>query len=236
MYLNEVDENIWTYEGNTVNFHGFPYSTRMTVIKLRNSHLWIHSPGKLNQVLKEQLSGLGTVKYLIAPNKLHHLFLPEWISEYPDAKCYAAPGLIKKRPDIEFEKELSNSAVKEWQDEIEQIIFQGSPFMEEAVFFHVSSKTLILTDLIENFSPSAFNWWQKPIAWLTGIISPNGKTPIDWRLSFVFGKAKARVALDKMVAWKPTNIIISHGECLFGNGLEFLKQSFEWLNKDITTT
>lgn len=229
MQLKEVDKNIWTYEGSTVNFHGFPYSTRMTVIQLRNNHLWIHSPEKLNEALKEQLAGLGTVEYLISPNKLHHLFLPEWISEYPDAKCYAAPGLIQKRPDIEFTKQLSNSPEKEWQDEIEQIIFQGSPLMEEAVFFHVSSKTLILTDLIENFSPSAFNWWQKPIAWLTGIISPNGKTPIDWRLSFLFGKAKARAALEKMTTWKPTNIIISHGECIFGNGSEFLKKSFGWL-------
>jgi hypothetical protein len=61
MQLKEVDKNIWTYEGSTVNFHGFPYSTRVTVIQLRNSHLWIHSPEKLNEALKEQLAGLGTV-------------------------------------------------------------------------------------------------------------------------------------------------------------------------------
>jgi len=231
MQLKEVDKHIWIYDGDTVNFHGFPFSTRMTVIQLRNGYLWIHSPEKLHKALKEELAELGKVEYLISPNKLHHLFLSEWQSEYPDAKCYAAPGLTQKRPDIKFTKQLSNSSEKEWEDEIEQIIFQGSPIMEEAVFFHVSSKTLILTDLLENFSSSAFNWWQKPIAWLTGILSPNGKTPIDWRLSFLFGKAKARVALDQMTAWKPTNIIISHGECIIGNGSEFLNKSFRWLKQ-----
>ncbi len=229
MQLKEIDKNIWIYDGSTVNFYGLPYSTRMTVIRLSNGNLWIHSPEKLNEELKEELGNLGKVEHLISPNKLHHLFLPEWISAYPDAKCYASPGLIEKRQDIKFTKELSNMSEKEWVDEIEQAVFQGSPLMEEVVFFHISSKTLILTDLIENFKPTAFNWWQKPIARFTGILSPNGKTPIDWRISFLFGKAKARIALDIMLGWRPKNIVISHGECIIDNGFEFLNKSFKWV-------
>ena len=229
MQLKEIDKNIWIYDGSTVNFYGLPYSTRMTVIRLSNGNLWIHSPEKLNEELKEELGNLGKVEHLISPNKLHHLFLPEWISAYPDAKCYASPGLIEKRQDIKFTKELSNMSEKEWVDEIEQTVFQGSPLMEEVVFFHISSKTLILTDLIENFKPTAFNWWQKPIARFTGILSPNGKTPIDWRISFLFGKAKARIALDIMLGWRPKNIVISHGECIIDNGFEFLNKSFKWV-------
>ena len=229
MQLKEVDEHIWIYDGDTVNFHGFPFSTRMTVVRLPNGYLWIHSPEKLNNALKEELAALGKVEFIISPNKLHHLSLSEWLSVYPNAKYYAAPGLAKKRRDIKFTKQLSNYSEKEWEDDIEQIIFQGSPLMEEVVFFHVSSKTLILTDLIENFSPSTFNWWQKPIASLSGILSPYGKTPIDWRLSFLFGKKKARIALNKMIGWRPNNIIISHGEYIIGNGYEFLDRSFRWL-------
>ena len=229
MQLKEIDKNIWIYDGSTVNFYGLPYSTRMSVIRLSNRNLWIHSPEKLNEELKEELGNLGKVEHLISPNKLHHLFLPEWISAYPDAKCYASPGLIEKRQDIKFTKELSNMSEKEWVDEIEQAVFQGSPVMEEVVFFHISSKTLILTDLIENFNPTAFNWWQKTLAWFTGILSPNGKTPIDWRISFLFGKAKARIALDIMLGWRPKNIIISHGECIIDNGFEFLNKSFKWV-------
>lgn len=229
MQLKEIDKNIWIYEGSTVNFYGFPYSTRMTIILLNNGNLWIHSPEKLNKNLKEELDNLGKVEYLISPNKLHHLFLSEWISAYPDAKCYAPPGLIEKRRDINFTKELSNTPEKEWADEIKQTIFQGSPAMEEVVFFHITSKTLILTDLIENFNPAEFNWWQKIFAWFTGILSPNGKTPIDWRISFLFGKAKARIALDTMLGWRPNNIILSHGECIIDNGFEFLRKSFKWV-------
>ena len=158
--------------------------------------MWTHLPEKLDKALKEELNILGKVAYLISPNKLHHLFLSEWISAYPNAKCYASPALVAKRRDIKFIKELSNSPENEWADEIKQTVFQGSPIMQEVVFFHIKSKTLILTDLIENFHLSALNWWQKTLACCAGILSPDGKTPIDWSISFLFGKTKARTSLD----------------------------------------
>lgn len=227
--LKKISENIWIVDGDAVSFLGFPYSTRMTVIRLANRELWLHSPIKMSHVNLEELANLGCVKYLVSPNKLHHLFMPDWISTYPEAISYAPPGLIKKRPDINFSKELGVVAEKNWEKAIKQTIFKGSSFMEEVVFFHAESKTLILTDLIENFVPSTFNWWQQVLAKGTGILSPNGKTPIDWRLSFIGGKNEAKQSLDKMISWQPENIVIAHGECVFGNGVEFLKKSFSWV-------
>ncbi len=47
----------------------------------------------------------------------------------------------------------------------------------------------------------------------------------------MFGdKNKARQSLNTMLSWMPQNIVLSHGECIFGNGTEFLAQSFSWLN------
>jgi hypothetical protein len=95
MQLSEVGNNLWTYEGETVSFFGLPYSTRMAVIRINQNELWIHSPEKLNPQLQEELAQLGEVKYLISPNKLHHLYLSEWSAAYPGTASYAAPGLIK---------------------------------------------------------------------------------------------------------------------------------------------
>ena len=86
MKLIKIDEHIWIFNGSIVSFYGLPYSTRMTVVQLNNDRLWIHSPEKLNEDLRTELDGLGKVEYLISPNKLHHLFLSEWISTYPNAK------------------------------------------------------------------------------------------------------------------------------------------------------
>jgi hypothetical protein len=227
--LKNISKNIWIIDGDAVPFFGMPYTTRTTIIRLSNGDLWIHSPLKISINLIEQITELGNVKYLIAPNKLHHLFLADWMQKFPDAICYAPPGLSKKRPDITFSKDLGMQPEKEWKEEIDQTIFKGSPAMEEVVFFHRGSNTLILTDLIENFKPESFNWWQRILAKFTGILSPHGKTPIDWRLTFVFGKKKAKQSLSILMAWKPENIIVSHGECIFGNGLGFMRKSFSWI-------
>jgi len=227
--LNKISDNIWTVNGDAVPFFGMPYTTRMTLVKLKNGMLWVHSPLKISDKLLLEISALGEVKYLVSPNKLHHLFLVDWLQKFPNAMCYASPGLEKKRPDINFSRVLGIQPENEWAEEIDQTIFKGSPAMEEVVFFHRNSKTLILTDLIENFKPESFNWWQRILARFTGILSPNGKTPIDWRLSFILGKKEAKKSLTRLMEWEPQNIVVSHGECMYGNGLEFLKKSFSWV-------
>ncbi len=230
MPMNMIAENIWVIEGDVVRFYGLSFSTRMTVIRLANGELWVHSPIALNPQLQQNLELLGPVCHLIAPNKFHHLYLPDWIATYPRAKAYAAPGLIKKRSDISFSKELGDSAESVWHGEIGQLIFQGSSAMEEVVFFHMDSKTLILTDLIENYKEESFVGWKINLARMAGLMASGGKTPAIRRLGFVFGKAKARLALSTMLSWQPENIIVAHGECIMGHGMPFLKQSFSWLS------
>ncbi len=232
MQLQPVADELWIYEGGTVSFYGFPFPTRMCVVRLPGDQLWIHSPEKLNSALQDELAALGRVAYLISPNKLHHLFLQQWLEAYPSASSYVAPGLVEKRRDLRFDRVLDDRAEEAWADQIGQALFRGSPVMEEVVFFHQASRTLILTDLIENFDPATLNAWQRLLARLAGILAPNGRTPIDWRASFRFGdRNQARTALQTMLDWQPENIILSHGQCIFGGGTTFLAESFSWLSR-----
>jgi hypothetical protein len=223
---------VWTATGETVPFFGLPYSTRMTVIRLPDRSLFIHSPEKLDNDLIAELTELGEVRHLISPNKLHHLFLQEWLDAFPQAKSYAAPGLAKRFPELRFDAQLDDQAPPEWAGEIEQLVFRGSPAMEEAVFFHRPSRTLILTDLVENFAPEFFTPFQRLIARFTGILAPDGRTPVDWRFTFRFGRATAQQCLERMLSWEPERIIISHGRCIEREGGAFLRHSFRWLKKE----
>ncbi len=229
MSLHPLSDKLWIHDGPSVPFLGLPYSTRMTVIRLSSGELWIHSPAQLTQALKDAIDRRGDVRYLVAPNKLHHLFMADWIKAYPQAQSFAAPGLQEKRADILFNKTLTDEAEAAWRHDIQQTLFRGSKLMEEVVFYHAASKTLILTDLIENFNPEVFSTWQRWLAKLTGILAPNGKTPLDWRLSFIFGKPQARKALQQMYDWQVENIVLAHGECVLGGGDEFLRKSFAWI-------
>lgn len=227
--MEKLAHEIWIFNGNPVQFLGLPFSTRMTVVRLSNGELWVHSPIKLSDTIKEQIGTLGQIKYLIAPNHLHHLFLPEWIAVYPSAEVYGTNEVIKKRNDITFDASFNEQQDWPWRTDIEQEMFTGSPLMEECVFFHRASGSLIVTDLVENFSGKDFNYCQRVVAKGVGILAPNGKMPLDWRLSFMFSKADARKHLNRMLAWNPQLLIMSHGEIVKDNTEEFLARAFQWL-------
>ncbi|PWI32310.1 hypothetical protein DI392_16700 [Vibrio albus] len=226
----EISANIWVFDGKAVPFLTLPFTTRMTVIRLRENELWVHSPIELTSELKSHIHSLGTVKYLIAPNHLHHLFLKEWQEHYPDAASYGTAEVIKKRNDLNFAGELLTEGNYPWEPEVTQLLFTGSPLMEECVFMHNQSGSLIVTDLIENFPPSDFTPTQRLLARCTGILAPNGKMPIDWRMSFLFHKKEARKHYAKILGWKPERIILAHGNLINTGAMTFLHRSFGWLN------
>ena len=227
--MKSLAHELWIFDGRSVPFLGLPFPTRMTVVRLASGELWIHSPIELSESIVGQLERLGPVKYLIAPNHLHHLFLPEWISAYPGAEVYGTDEVINKRSDISFTASLNHDQIWAWETDIEQELFSGSPAMEECIFYHRGSGALIVTDLVENFSGDNFKYWQKLVARFMGILVPNGKMPLDWRLSYMFGKAEARKHLSRILAWNPDILIMSHGEIVEENTGKFLENSFKWL-------
>jgi hypothetical protein len=228
--LQKFGDDIWVHEGETVSFHGMPYTTRMTIVRLNRGDLWVHSPTAISEPLLVEVTQLGAVQYLISPNKIHHLYMQDWLKRFPTARLFAPPGLKKKRRDLAFHACLQDHPETEWGNEIDQIIFKGSAVMEEVVFFHKKSKTLIVADLIENFPPDHFKGLQKCLAHSAGIIAPNGKTPLDWRLTFYLGrKAQAKQCTKALMGWEPEQIIMAHGQCIKEQGTKFLKRSFSWL-------
>ncbi|PIE85140.1 hypothetical protein CSA08_03545 [Candidatus Gracilibacteria bacterium] len=224
-----IDKNLWIFNGETLNFYSFPFTTRMTIVMLSNGDLWVHSPIRLTPDLKSQVDSLGKVKYLISPNPLHHLFLKEWQKAYPDSLMYGTKQVIKKRDDLCFDGTLDEMSNTPWEEDINQLLFTGSFAMQECIFFHKKTNVLIVTDLIENFSPEALPFFKRQIAKFAGVLAPNGKMPIDWCLSFYFRKKEARKHIEKILSWKPKKIILSHGEIIQENAETFLRRSFKWV-------
>ena len=91
--LQPFGPGLWLAGGTEVAVAGFAYPTRMAVVRLAGGGLWIWSPVALSEALRREIDALGEVRWLVAPNSLHHLFLAEWRAAYPKAKLYGAPGL-----------------------------------------------------------------------------------------------------------------------------------------------
>ncbi|BDI17830.1 hypothetical protein ANSO36C_36320 [Nostoc cf. commune SO-36] len=121
--LRKIDKNIWIAE-QPLRYFGLSVGTRMTVIRFTNRELAVISPIQVDDETTEQLNKLGNVKYIIAPNLFHYLFLSNFKALYPQAKVYAVSALKAKRPEISIDKALEDSG-KNLLGELECLLFEG---------------------------------------------------------------------------------------------------------------
>src|SRR6516225_6573460 len=98
--------------------------TRMTIVRLADGGLFLHSPVKFDHGLRQALDALGPVRAIIAPSRVHHLFVGDYIAAYPEASSYAAPGLPKRRTALKFDAVLTDVAPDLWRGQLEQHVFR----------------------------------------------------------------------------------------------------------------
>jgi hypothetical protein len=103
--------------------------------------------------------------------------------------------------------------------------------MTEVVFFHRPTRTLVLTDLIENFERQKL---ASPLMRLLtrwgGVQDPDGQMPRDMRLTFARTKPQLRAAVETMVGWNPERVILAHGRWYDRDGTQELRRAFRWLS------
>lgn len=214
--------------GPTVSFYGFPYPTRMAAAKLSDNTVWVWSPVALTEELASAVDAIGPVRYIVSPNKIHHLFLSEWVERWPDARLYAPPGLAQKRADLHFDAELADEPDSAWAADIDQAIFRGSFAMEEVAFFHRASRTAIIGDLVQRFPESSISGWRGLLMRLDGLVGEHGSTPREWRASLV-RRGAARRARDRVLGWKAERPLIAHGQCSQSKATAILTEALGWL-------
>jgi hypothetical protein len=232
--LKEVDRDIWVVDGPEICF-GYlgmklPFPTRMTVVRLPNGDMWLHSPTEPNDALFAEIRAIGPVRALVAPNTIHYWWIPDWKARFPGAEIYAVPGLDRAaKRCIAIDHTLGERPPSMWSDAIDQVLVKGDALTEIA-FFHRCSRTLILTDLIENFEPMRVrHWFYRMVLRLAGAADPDGMAPIDMRVSFWRQRRALRAAVLRMIAWNPEKVIVAHGRWYDRNGSSELQRAFRWV-------
>ena len=219
---------LYSAEGPTVSFYGFPYPTRMAVVRLSDGSTWVWSPVALTDELFNSVQAVGPVRHIVSPNKIHHLFLAEWAERWPEARVYAPPGLAKRRPDLRFDAELGDEPDPAWVADIDQVIFRGSLAMEEVAFFHRASRTAIICDLIQRHPETTMTGWKGGLMRLDSLVGEHGSTPREWRASFL-RRGKARAAREKVLSWKAERLLIAHGDCAETGATQIIDRALNWI-------
>lgn len=139
---------------------------RTTVVKLKSGDLVVFSPQAPTEEFFALLDELGPVKHIVLPTYAleHKVYIPAMSRRYPAAKVWVAPGTWSVPVDLPLSWLGINAAgtldgsggegdePPPWLDEIECKILRvdtagANPYIE-AVFLHVATRSLLVTDLV----------------------------------------------------------------------------------------
>ncbi|NNM21680.1 MAG: DUF4336 domain-containing protein [Gammaproteobacteria bacterium] len=222
--LVAVDQNLWVVAA-PLNFLGVHVGTRMTVVRLSNGRLWLHSPVPLEPQARADLAALGEVGHIVAPNMFHHLYVGDTASLFPGATVHAVAGLRRKRRDLHIDEMLGPEPSSAWAADLDQLQIEGT-WLAETVFFHRATRTLISSDLAENFASSG-HWFTRFYLKTQGL---ENRFRIAWLLRVCYrDKQKARRCIDRMLEWDIERVILAHGRILETGGRDELRAAFDWL-------
>src|SRR5690606_38151617 len=109
---------------------------------LPGGHLLLYSPVPIDDALAAALEDLGPVAHLVAPSGSHHLHAGAAQVRWPEARLWGSPALPDKRPDLRFDAVLAD-ADGAFEGVIDVTVLRGIPRLQEAVFLHRPSRSLL---------------------------------------------------------------------------------------------
>lgn len=220
-----VTDSLWVAQ-MPLKTYGLEIGTRMTVCRLSSGELWVHSPIKPDEELREQLDSKGRVKFIIAPNRQHHFFIRDFRAAYPEAMLFGSPDLPRKFPEIPFDGVLGEKPESGWSEELDQVPIRGNIFHDEVVFFHRHSHTLIVSDLCISGHPEQ-PLFTRCVLWLGGVYQKPGPL-LDVKLAYLDKKA-ARFSLEKVMKWDFERMILAHGHLVNSGAKQVFEEAYRFL-------
>ncbi|WP_204259563.1 DUF4336 domain-containing protein [Lichenicola cladoniae] len=211
---------------------GTALPVRMTVIRLGNGDLLLHSPTQFSDALKTELEKIGRIRHLMAPNVAHWTFLEAWQRACPDVTTWSAPGLRErsqvKKSGVRLDHDLSSFPPTAWIG-ITLVEVVGGLGFSEIALFHQASRTLVLTDLVLNLEASKLPAPIRPLARLFGVTAPDGMPPPYLRAAIKRDRASATKAASRLLELKPERVIFAHGLWFERDATNALRRSLRWL-------
>src|SRR5262245_26755920 len=195
----------------------------MTVIRLRDGQLILHSHVPISPELREELGALGPVAFIVVP-QAHGKFARQAAQRYPSAQLLAAPSAPRRQKLLSFDALLADQPPASWARQVESLLVLGFS-LHEVVLLHRSSRTLVLTDLCFNVHRSssrvarlffrANGMWQR--------FGPSRMIRL-----LVSDRAAFRRSLEDVLRWDFERIVPGHGDVIEHGGPAALRAA--WLS------
>jgi len=222
MPLNKVGDHIWEIN-DPLQILGVEFGHRMTVVKLSSGDLWVHSPVNLNEEIQKEMDTLGSVRYFVAPSTFHDLYWSHYFEAFDEAEFHGVPGMPSA---LHFTHTFSDTIPNEWAEDFDMIGIEGIPMLNEHVFVHKKSKTLILADLIFNFQKRQ-KIWERLFLTMNGVHGQTG--PSRLFRACIKDKKAFRESLDRLLVCDFDRVVVGHGHNIETDGKRILENAYSFL-------
>jgi hypothetical protein len=214
-----------------LRYFGLSIGTRMTIVRLSGGDLVVISPIQPSEALMGAIAALGPVRHIVAPNLYHYQFAAAFKAAYPEATLWATAGLGVKQPELPIDRAIDHSTNGLWPG-LEHRFFAGfktlSPSgpdaLNEWVFWHADSRTLILTDTAFCFDES-FPWATRLITKIGGGYKSLSPSLLE-RLATT-EEETVKASIEQVLRWEFERVIVAHGSIVERGGKEQLKRGYE---------
>ena len=205
---------------------GMRLTTTMTVLRLGDGSLLLHSPVAMTPERRAAVEALGPVAHLYAPNLYHHRRIGEWAAAFPSARLHAPAGLAKKRPDLRIDRVHQATLGPALAGVVDELRIDGFR-LEESVLLYRPARTLVVADLVHNVGRPQHRWTRFYTRTMGFYDRVALSRMIRW-LGFS-DRAAARRSLDEVLAQPFDRLIVGHGAPLAAGGRDALAAAYSWL-------
>jgi len=205
---------------------GMQLTATMTVLRLGDGSLLLHSPIAMTLERRTAVEALGAVAHLYAPNLYHHLHIGEWAGAFPAARVHAPRGLAKKRPDLRIDRTHGAAPEPAFAGSVDELSIDGFR-LAESVLFYRQARTLIVADLLQNVGRPQHRWarvYSRTMGFYDRVALSR---MIRW--TAFSDRAAARRSIDAVLALPFERLIVGHGTPLAAGGRKAVASAFGWL-------
>lgn len=224
--LTALCDGVWV-ECGPVRFLGLRLTATMTVLRIGDGALLVHSPLPLTDARKAAVCALGLVTHLYAPNTFHHQWLGEWIGAFPAALTHAPQELATKRPDLRIDR-FHDQADAQPIDGLDEIPVRGFRLRETALV-HRASGTAVVTDLVHNIGRPDHTWTRL----YTKTMGFYDQVALSRMLRWTAfdDRGAARASVDALLDSPFDKLVVGHGAPIETDARNVLAAATWWLPK-----
>lgn len=219
--MRKLADNVWikTYPLSVL---GTSHGRTVTIIRIASGKLVVHSMAPFSPSDLDEIRGVGEPGWLVEAMLLHDTYAREGRDRFPDVPFLGPPGFSEI---VGFPTLPLLPAPPDWNGELEVVALQGAPKLKEHAFVHLPTRTLLVADLIFNFSPQEQGWDRFFHRYIAGFKRYPGMSRI-FRLC-VSDKPAFEASLAKLMALDFDRIIVGHGEVIESDGKTLLRRGLE---------